>query len=1143
MHRLGENKRNRRTGMHGTQGHFGLALAAVLGLALSLSAAPNLVADPSFEEPQEPNQFGHVFARWGGWKYEGDCSFQVGQIARTGKHSALLVGSGTPKIRITVPDQELDPGRYRVTAWLRGLDIGVGVWNQTTEFMFDGKYLQLAKNGTFGWTPLTYVAEVKERKKVIGPSFGLMAPGWLWIDDVSLEQVAADTPLTDSPVWGAEEQPIEPPGDLGAAPVRCPQCAYRNRPDGQRCYACGAALEGPARRADGPPVAVLTSFEDANPFAGEACAVVAEHATDGTHALRLDRSYAAMDGTMDWSGYDLLKADVYTAAAEPLPVYVEIRDQATRDYWTRVNYETVVPPGQSVLLVPLRQLYVGEKSRPGRKLDLTAVTRLVFALPGPTAEPLFLDNVRLEQDREADQLAFDGLWAFDFGTATSPVMDGFTPVTTATLYARGRGYGFADARIWRAFDVLQPDPLYQDFICVESGGFRVDLPNGTYHVLLNLDNPSGYWGEYQTYTTRTVLAQGQTVATDTLDFDGQLQRYFRFWDTEDLPDQNTFDKYQGAYYHEKQFEVEVTDGQLTLGFEGQNWACSLSALVIYPAAKRAQGERFLEFVRNRRRAGFDNAFKRVLHRPTGDPLAPSPAEQARGYVLFDRDPMADVYYNDTPRATEVCERLAADAFAGEYEPVTLGLLPLRDLGQVTVAVGDLQGPGSTIPASAVEVGHVSYRLMRVTMDGAVYTIGPRLILPAATAVCPQGLARRFWLSLKVPADAPPGVYHGQVTVTPERGAPASLPLALRVRIGTLEAVDTPVGPWGYAISVPWQGNEPAAGAYADAMARKSLQKLRDRGFTLFSGVPTIAYRGFKEGQPQLDFAAADAQMALAREYGFLAVVAYGAGLSGLDGYARDTAAMAAAGFTDYPAFLKAVFGAVQKHAEAQAWLPVYYNLCDEPIGDALVRSAENAEDYRKAFPQGPPYFTGASSYEGKDPADPHFRLAKALHVANWNLHSQDSVRLLREQGSSWAFYNGGNRWTYGEYLYKAVTEFGLAFRIAWHWNVVAGNPYYALDCREDDYAWCNATPDGRLVPSVEFERIREGLDDYRRLLTLARLARAKAGTPPAQAAEALIAARLAAFHLGQRDHDAVLGPADWNRFREQTGDAIEALRR
>ena len=84
----------------------------------------------------------------------------------------------------------LEPGRYRVTAYLRGLDITTGTYNASTEFMFDGKYIQLNKRGTFGWTKLTYVGEITEKKQA-GPSFGLFAPGFLWIDDVELERVDA----------------------------------------------------------------------------------------------------------------------------------------------------------------------------------------------------------------------------------------------------------------------------------------------------------------------------------------------------------------------------------------------------------------------------------------------------------------------------------------------------------------------------------------------------------------------------------------------------------------------------------------------------------------------------------------------------------------------------------------------------------------------------------------------------------------------------------------------------------------------------------------------------------------------------------------------------------------------------------------
>ena len=207
-------------------------------------------------------------------------------------------------------------------------------------------------------------------------------------------------------------------------------------------------------------------------------------------------------------------------------------------------------------------------------------------------------------------------------------------------------------------------------------------------------------------------------------------------------------------------------------------------------------------------------------------------------------------------------------------------------------------------------------------------------------------------------------------------------------------------------------------------------------------------------------AAADASMKLLKALGFLGVSSYGGGVSGFDAYHQDSAAMGSAGITEYSAFVKAIYSQVQRHAVQHDWIPVYYNLADEPIGEELIRSAENAEAYRKAFPKGPPFFTGASSFTGSNRDDPHFRLAKALNVVSWNDHDEASVKLLHSLGADWAFYNGGNRWTYGTYMYKAAKQFGMKFRLSWHWNVVAGDPYYALDCREDDYAWCNTSPGG-----------------------------------------------------------------------------------
>ena len=76
------------------------------------------------------------------------------------------------------------------------------------------------------------------------------------------------------------------------------------------------------------------------------------------------------------------------------------------------------------------------------------------------------------------------------------------------------------------------------------------------------------------------------------------------------------------------------NGQLKLDFRGEAYACSVSAVVIYPRERPTQGQKFLDYVVAKRRFFFDNYFHRVLHKATGDPLAPPAAENQRGYVIF-----------------------------------------------------------------------------------------------------------------------------------------------------------------------------------------------------------------------------------------------------------------------------------------------------------------------------------------------------------------------------------------------------------------------------------------------------------------------------------------------------------------------------
>src|SRR5438067_13693021 len=85
---------------------------------------PNLLADPSIEETKPKDRFGIPFAKWGRYLFEGSGEFLNGKVARTGKTSAEMVGGQGCKLRVYTPTVTLDPGRYRFSCYIRGLDVG-----------------------------------------------------------------------------------------------------------------------------------------------------------------------------------------------------------------------------------------------------------------------------------------------------------------------------------------------------------------------------------------------------------------------------------------------------------------------------------------------------------------------------------------------------------------------------------------------------------------------------------------------------------------------------------------------------------------------------------------------------------------------------------------------------------------------------------------------------------------------------------------------------------------------------------------------------------------------------------------------------------------------------------------------------------
>lgn len=73
---------------------------------------------------------------------------------------------------------------------------------------------------------------------------------------------------------------------------------------------------------------------------------------------------------------------------------------------------------------------------------------------------------------------------FDFGSATSPVADGYTQVTGSTSYDAATGYGWQSGNVYAIS--WGGEPLTRDLNYTVDGTFAVDLPNGEYDFVITM---------------------------------------------------------------------------------------------------------------------------------------------------------------------------------------------------------------------------------------------------------------------------------------------------------------------------------------------------------------------------------------------------------------------------------------------------------------------------------------------------------------------------------------------------------------------------------------------------------------------------------------------------------------------------------
>ncbi len=539
---------------------------------------------------------------------------------------------------------------------------------------------------------------------------------------------------------------------------------------------------------------------------------------------------------------------------------------------------------------------------------------------------------------------------------------------------------------------------------------------------------------------------------------------------------------------------------------------------------------------------FSLRFTPLVYHEDGPFAVPGAAARKRGFMLFHRHWMDFVFPVSRPRPGEIPKALHACAAPGETEPITVSVRALRPLKQVRVRLGRLLGPnGAVIDGGASPVYVVRCLNKRVTYSSKQYIRSlPVYLARQAAADVPAEHSQRFWIDLRVPEQAVPGLYSGMLRILDSRGAAAELPVRVRV--------------WPFHLKEPrqilgdyYQTPRPAA-TDAEKLARleKDLRDMRSRGATsvgLCFGCPVKQAVLDSNGTVHLNLPPDCLYvrfMNLYRDLGFPAPVVQlsdsGQGFAASHGFAFGTPEYARA----YQAFWKAM----RREAKARGWPEIIVQPVDEPQWHSEEERKRNLV-LLKLLKQIPGQRT-----EEDGPGDAYFHRVAGPWADIWNYNGSigtpAQLAAARKGRHRIMVYNCDvESWRpeidrYVDGFYQARASLDGAYN--WAYISYYGSPYDDLDARTGTwmhfYPKLGKEPGG---PSIGWEGFREGVDDLRYVTTLRAAIRA-ASSSEDERLRALgrgAAARLGAVLDTLEYHRRIRGTGAWaSKRRSGRGYAI-----
>ncbi len=201
--------------------------------------------------------------------------------------------------------------------------------------------------------------------------------------------------------------------------------------------------------------------------------------------------------------------------------------------------------------------------------------------------------------------------------------------------------------------------------------------------------------------------------------------------------------------------------------------------------------------------------KEIPHTRYVDP-APMPSltaeEQERGYVVFKTNYLDMIFPQTIPARQDMNAVLKAFASPGEYEPISFAIRAQRDIGDVRVALASLSldAPASTL--REIDVRPVRFLLKKPHYSRVEWMSVPAFLEKREFVPVAADTTQPFWITIRVPADARPGMYRGQLSISPSKAPALSVPVEFEVLPIKLE--DPADAAFGMYDNDKWYGDDP-----------------------------------------------------------------------------------------------------------------------------------------------------------------------------------------------------------------------------------------------------------------------------------------------------------------------------------------------